>query len=162
MDSNATESKYLVVTSQLDAPPELVWRCWTEPEHLRAWFGPDAFAIDVCTVDLRVGGRSFMDMRCLDGEYAGKHICCGLKFEELAAARRIVAEGYFADREGNEVPPEYYGNTVWPEKVEMIVELVPRDGGTLMTYTETVLPLPLQEQNWREFIAKLERHITTL
>ena len=38
------------------APVEAVWQAWTQPELLRAWWGPDKTAVAECEVDLRVGG----------------------------------------------------------------------------------------------------------
>ena len=46
----------LEVTRVFDAPRSLVWRCWTEAELLKQWFGPEGFTIPRCTIDLRVGG----------------------------------------------------------------------------------------------------------
>lgn len=38
------------------APKRLVFDCWTKPEHVKRWFGPEAWELDVCEIDLRVGG----------------------------------------------------------------------------------------------------------
>lgn len=46
----------LTVTRALAAPPERVWRAFTSPDELAAWFWPTAWDA-VVTVDLRVGGR---------------------------------------------------------------------------------------------------------
>jgi len=40
----------------VNAPVELVWRCWTEPEHLKQWYCPKPYQTSQCTIDLRVGG----------------------------------------------------------------------------------------------------------
>ena len=40
----------------VDAPRDLVWKCWTEPEHLKRWFCPRPYITSACTIDLRVGG----------------------------------------------------------------------------------------------------------
>ena len=52
-----------VVTYRFDAPRELVWRAWTDPERLRRWWGPRGFTAPVATTDLRVGGRYHWGMR---------------------------------------------------------------------------------------------------
>ena len=43
----------------LDAPPELVFKCWTEPEHFAAWFGEhgSSMPVDTVTMDVRPGWR---------------------------------------------------------------------------------------------------------
>jgi len=40
----------------VDAPLELVWRCWTEPEHLEKWFTPVPWRTSDAKIDLRPGG----------------------------------------------------------------------------------------------------------
>ena len=39
----------------------LVWKCWTDPEHLAAWWGPDGFTNEV-DLDLRPGGHQNITM----------------------------------------------------------------------------------------------------
>ena len=40
----------------IDVPPSLVWRAWTEPEHLKVWFCPRPWSVTDCEIDLRPGG----------------------------------------------------------------------------------------------------------
>ena len=46
----------LVLERTLDAPRELVWRAWTDPEHLKQWFAPRPYEISEAELDLRPGG----------------------------------------------------------------------------------------------------------
>jgi len=46
----------LVLERMLDAPRELVWRAWSEPEHLKRWFAPKPYEISEVEMDLRPGG----------------------------------------------------------------------------------------------------------
>jgi len=47
----------IVITRQFKAPRALVFDCYTKPEFIRRWLlGPDGWVMDVCDVDLRVGG----------------------------------------------------------------------------------------------------------
>src|ERR1700741_1125630 len=43
----------VVVTRTFDAARELVFRMWTEPEHLARWWGPKGFTNPVCELDAR-------------------------------------------------------------------------------------------------------------
>ncbi len=62
----------LLLERLVDVPVELVWRAWTEPEHLKAWFTPRPFQTVECEIDLRPGGRFFTVMRDPDGnEFPG-------------------------------------------------------------------------------------------
>lgn len=62
----STASRELVLTRELEAPRELVWRAWTAPEHLGRWWGPRGFTAEA-QLDLRVGGRYRVVMRGPDG-----------------------------------------------------------------------------------------------
>jgi len=54
-----------------DAPIETVWQAWTDPEHLKEWWGPDNVSIPECEVDLRVGGKYYIVMEA--GEAMGAY-----------------------------------------------------------------------------------------
>jgi uncharacterized protein YndB with AHSA1/START domain len=46
----------LVLVRELNAPRAVIWRCWTEPEHLKQWFVPKPHRVTACHLDVRVGG----------------------------------------------------------------------------------------------------------
>src|SRR6185369_2463210 len=46
----------LILERTLDAPIELVWAAYTDPEHLKQWFAPKPYQITECELDLRPGG----------------------------------------------------------------------------------------------------------
>ena len=46
----------LVLERYLDAPPALLWRAWTEPQHVMNWFTPKPWLTTACEIDLRPGG----------------------------------------------------------------------------------------------------------
>lgn len=54
-------------TRHFAAPRDLVFRLWTEPEHLAKWWGPACFTNPVCEFDARPGGRIHIDMKAPDG-----------------------------------------------------------------------------------------------
>lgn len=49
-------NKQLVVTRTMRGTSALVWACWTQPRHLRQWWGPRDWRADVFELDLRPGG----------------------------------------------------------------------------------------------------------
>jgi uncharacterized protein YndB with AHSA1/START domain len=58
----------LVVTRVFDAPRELVWEAWTNPEHVPNWLlGPEGWTMPVCEIDLRPGGSWHFVWRKNDG-----------------------------------------------------------------------------------------------
>ncbi len=46
----------LILTRDIKAPREVLWACWTTPEHLVHWFVPHPHRVTACSLDLRAGG----------------------------------------------------------------------------------------------------------
>jgi uncharacterized protein YndB with AHSA1/START domain len=72
--------KEFIMERVFDAPPELVWQAWTDPEMLKQWWGPNNVTIPECEVDLRVGGKFYIVMEA--GEAMGPYR--GTKWPMLA------------------------------------------------------------------------------
>jgi uncharacterized protein YndB with AHSA1/START domain len=76
--SDSTDA--VVIERILDAPPELVWRMWTDGEQFASWYGPPGASIPVAELDVRVGGRRrvCMEMATPDGAmrmwFGGEHL----------------------------------------------------------------------------------------
>lgn len=64
----------LVLTRVVDAPRELLFSLWTDPEHLPNWFGPDGFTVETREIDISVGGRWCFDMIAPDGTCYGNRM----------------------------------------------------------------------------------------
>ncbi len=47
----------LVLTREVNAPREILYTCWTTPEHLVHWFVPKPHKVTACDLDVRVGGK---------------------------------------------------------------------------------------------------------
>jgi uncharacterized protein YndB with AHSA1/START domain len=54
-------------TRTFDAPRELVWEVWTDPDHITNWWGPYGFTTTTSEYDLRPGGKWLFTMRGPDG-----------------------------------------------------------------------------------------------
>ncbi len=76
----------LTLVREFAAPPEAVWRAWTDPEALKRWFGPDAGAVSLAQTDVRVGGRFHVVFNTLDGE---KHDVSGM-YRDVVTYRKLV------------------------------------------------------------------------
>jgi len=94
--------RVLVITRIFDAPRSLVFKAWTEPEHMVNWFGPRGFTSKVLKNDLRPGGAYRIHMRGPDGD---DHWSQGV-FREVVPPERLVMVGSWADADGNPTRPE--------------------------------------------------------
>ena len=58
------EEREITIARLFDAPRELVFQAWTNPDHLARWFGPAGFEIprDSVSIEPRVGGRITISM----------------------------------------------------------------------------------------------------
>lgn len=87
----------------VDAPRDLLWLCWTTPEHIKNFFIPAPHKVTECDLDLRVGGRfntvfevdgQRMDNRGLPGNRPGEK--AGLYrrlYRRLETGREAVYDG---------------------------------------------------------------------
>ena len=146
----------LVLRRVLDAPRELVWQAWTDPQHFKAWWGPRNYTCPFCEMDLRVGGKYLACMRSPEGkEYWSTGI-----YREIIPMERLVFTDCFADEKGNVVPATYYGfNADFPREMLVTVILEDEEGKTKMTLRhEGPLSGPDREgtqQGWSESFDKL-------
>jgi uncharacterized protein YndB with AHSA1/START domain len=88
MNTNPTLKNHeLVINRLLDAPRELVYACWTDPEHLARWGGaPEGMTVIVEYQDIRVHGLFRICMRSPDGiDYRLQGT-----YQELVKPERIV------------------------------------------------------------------------
>ena len=58
----------LLLERVVDVPPEIIWKAWTQPEHLKAWFAPKPWLTIDCQIDLRPGGMFYTVMQSPEGE----------------------------------------------------------------------------------------------
>lgn len=95
----------LTITRIFDAPRELAWKAWTEPERAQKWWGPHYFTAPVIKTDFRVGGKYLYCMRGPDGK---DYWSTGV-YREIVPMERLVMTDSFADEKGNVVPASHYG-----------------------------------------------------
>lgn len=81
----------IVITRVFDAPRDLVFKVWTQPEHLKRWFGPRSLTMTVCEVDLRPDGAYRLVLRAADGAEYG---FSGVYHEIVPPARLVFTDGF--------------------------------------------------------------------
>lgn len=50
------EDRQITATRVFDAPRNLVWKVWTDPDHISNWWGPEGFTTTTETMDVRPSG----------------------------------------------------------------------------------------------------------
>jgi uncharacterized protein YndB with AHSA1/START domain len=81
----------------IDAPPERVFKAWTDAKQMAQWWGPRHFTNPVCEVDARPGGAIRIDMQGPDGTV---HPMDGV-FHEVVAPERLVFTSRAFDAKSN-------------------------------------------------------------
>ena len=84
-------STEIVIERVFDAPRELVWKAWTDPEHVAQWWGPRGMTTRVDELDLRPGGNWRYVMLAPNGSEYPQHGT----FREVVAPKRIVTSAKF-------------------------------------------------------------------
>jgi uncharacterized protein YndB with AHSA1/START domain len=93
--------RVLKIERVFDAPCDLIFKAWTEPEHMMKWFGPRGFKSTVEKHDLRPGGQYRIHMLGPDGDHWSQGV-----FREIHPPKRLVMVGSWADAQGNPTRPE--------------------------------------------------------
>ena len=113
------QNRQITLTRLIAAPPETVWRCWTDPAILPQWFGPEGYCCTTKEIDLREGGLWRFDMIGPDGTvWANRH-----RFTLHQPPHRIE---FLMDADSDDDTP-----------FEVVVTLAPEHGGTRLTQTMT-------------------------
>jgi uncharacterized protein YndB with AHSA1/START domain len=100
-DDFPTSDRELVLTRTINAPPEKVFRAWTEPELLKQWFAPRPWTIAAAETDVRAGGTSLIVMRSPDGQEFPN---AGVYLEVVANERLVFTDAYSRAWEPSEKP----------------------------------------------------------
>jgi uncharacterized protein YndB with AHSA1/START domain len=86
--NNNAGNRELSISRVVNAPRELVWKVWTEPEHIKHWWGPSGFTNTISKMDVKPDGEWEFIMHGPDGtDYKNKHI-----YKEIVKPEKLVLE----------------------------------------------------------------------
>jgi uncharacterized protein YndB with AHSA1/START domain len=106
---NAHCTGQFVIFRLIDSPRERVWRAWTDPKEMAAWFGPKGAVMTHSELDLRVGGSYHYAMKSDGVEMWGLAV-----YREIEKPSKLVYVQQFSDKDrGLGVHP--FAPT-WPKK----------------------------------------------
>lgn len=151
-----TPGRELYIVRTFKAPCQRVWEAWTDPEHLKHWWGPKEFTAPFSTIDLRIGGSYLHCMRSFDGQ---DYWSTGT-YREIQAPGRLVYTDSFSDKDGNIVTAGHYGlEGDFPPEMLVTVTLEEKLGRTTMTLNHVGLPpgtmRTMAEDGWNQSFDKL-------
>ncbi len=152
------ENEDIVITRIFDAPRELVWKMWTEPELIKKWWGPKNYTAPFAKIDFRVGGEYLFCMRSPEG----KDSWSKGTYKEIVKHELISNTDSFADADGNIVPGSYYGITGdFPLELQVYLKFEDYEGRTRFTLRHVGFPSvemgEMCRAGWNEFFDKFER-----
>jgi uncharacterized protein YndB with AHSA1/START domain len=158
--SDSTISKDAIVIERIfDAPIDLIWQMWTDPEHFKNWYGPKGFTVPVAKMDVRVGGKHLICMASPDGSM--KMWTTG-EYTEIIPNERLVYTDNPADENGNVVSPSAMGMPDgYPATTEVTVLLEDLGGRTKMVMAHAGVPAGAKD-GWEQAFAKMAEHIETV
>jgi len=88
-------TREITLTRVYDAPRDEVWAMWTEPEHIKQWWGPDGFSVGSVESDPRPGGVLTIVMVGPEFEETMR-----ARYAEVVTGQRLVVESVVHTAEG--------------------------------------------------------------
>jgi uncharacterized protein YndB with AHSA1/START domain len=162
VDGHGSEDA-VVIERTLDAPVELIWQMWIDPEHFAAWYGPDGASIPVARMDVRVGGTRLICMQVETPRGAMTMWFTG-EYLEVVQDKRLVYTESMSDEHGHVLSPADVGMPAGhPTTTEVRVELDDLGGRTRMVMTHAGIPAGSPgAAGWTMALDKLAAHVTAL
>ncbi len=139
--SAETRSADFVTSRLFDAPREVLWKCFTDPERMREWWGPKGSTVVASNMDFRVGGTYHGAMR----DPAGRVMWAKFVYREITPPQRLVWEHSFSDEAGGLT--RHPLSPSWPLKLLTTVTFEEQPGGkTKLTLRWAPLDATAEEQ----------------
>lgn len=156
-DNTLTLERRICITRLFDAPRELVFRAWTDPEMLLRWYAPKGCTLRFSYIDMRQGG-SFLS--CISNPDHGD-CWCKAGVRELVENERLIYTMTVADAEGRPVNPADVGmHPEWPAETLVSVSFSDHEGKTKVVLYQTA-PEDLARKtgaypSWLQMMDRLE------
>jgi uncharacterized protein YndB with AHSA1/START domain len=162
---SVVEGNSLTMTRIFDAPKELVWKAWTDPDMVKHWWGPQGFTAPNIKIDLQVGGKYFFSMH---GSLADGtdmiHYHVGV-FKEIVPSEKIVFTQCFSDKDGNMMSSSEMGMPEMPAETLITVMFEDTsDGKTKMTLRHDGMPAEFGDMasgGWGQSFDKMAQLVET-
>ena len=124
---------FVRIEREFDAPIDMVWRMWTDPDLFKTWYGPNGMSVPTAEMDVKVGGARKVCMEMTSPERSMSMWFTGV-YKEVTAPRRLVYTESMCDADGTILSPQSMGMPDgFPDITEVIIELSEEGGKTRMT-----------------------------
>ena len=134
-----------------DAPREMVWKAWTEPEMIKKWWGPEGFTAPSAKIDLKVGGIYTYAMKGPKGSQWDRVMYSSGIFKEIVLMEKIVVTDYFSDEHGNKIEPSKEGQDAdFPTEMTSTILFEEIEGGK--TKLSIIYPKPENEKQFQAIL----------
>ncbi len=101
-------AKQIEVTRIFNAPVEMVWQVWTDPELVKRWWGPKNFIAPMAKMDFLVGGTSLVSMKA-PKEMGGQEWYSIWEYVAIVPLKTIEFIQSLSDKDGNKTDPTKVG-----------------------------------------------------
>ncbi len=141
----------LVFSRLYDAPRDVVFRAWTEVDHLKHWWGPKGFIWDHATIDLHPGGVFHYCLRTPDGDDLwGKFV-----FRDIKTPERLMFVSSFSDKDSRTIRHPVIAS--WPLEIMNTLTLTEQGGKTALTLrAATINATPDEQKTFQESSRSIE------
>lgn len=154
MSDNTTRDA-VVIERIFDAPQDLVWTLWTDPDHFKNWYGPTGFSIPVAEMDVQVGGKRRVCMASPDGSMT---MWTTGKFTVVDPTDKLAYTESISDKDDNIISQDGV-----PDVTEVTVLLEAMDNRTKMTLTHAGIPADSPgKSGWEMAFDKLDAQIKAI
>ncbi len=150
--ASSTVDREITTSRVFDAPRELVWKAWTEPDQVTQWWGPNGFTTTIHEMDVRPGGVWRFIMHGPDGvDYPNKIV-----YIEIVNPERLV---YNHSDEGK---PGYFHVTVTFEEQGKKTKITMRSLFASAAERDRVVKEYNAIEGAKQTLARLAEHLTRI
>ena len=150
--TEAAQDRVLVITRTFNAPRELVWKAWSDPQHFKHWMGPRDYPIVHTEGEFRQGGKW---RGCLRSVATGEEMWQSGEYREIKPPERLVFTFGWDRADGTRSP-----------ETEVTVLFAEKQGKTLMTFTQAVFDTvgarDGHAEGWNSTFDRLAGHLATM
>ncbi|MEP7196511.1 MAG: SRPBCC domain-containing protein [Saprospiraceae bacterium] len=158
METPVIKTKTISINKTFNLPLTTLWKCWSEPESFKKWWGPKEYTCPDCKIEFKVGGKMLASMQ----DTKSKKIWSTGTYQEIIPQKKIVVTDSFADEKGNIVSATYYNMPAMALECLVTIQMEEINGKTNLTIQHEGLAPEIADEcikGWQSSLDKLEENI---